>query len=360
MSRYERPRFRITTWQPVLPAPVQVGVPAFLGHYSTYEQVIEAVEQRIRSVSSRGPGARVRVMAKTAQAAEAAVMDRVARPSGAYVAFFGDITIKEVAPDLFLRGLYASGRDVSSMLTQLGPLRVPAGLLEEACARAERADDWDEEHPEWHWRSLCAAMADIAGGPRGLRGEELPLLVKARSAPDGIPLLLHAFSVSQQISMVQLYRGVLATVIRLAELCSAEGASAFAKVHQTWTASGWPVPNTGDQAVLTASRVLNLTTVGCGPRLDLATSQGAPFPRATAADLLSTLATQMVAHVSAGAPARRCAHPPCGRWFTHHQGRAEHDRHRSRGVRYCSSSCARAAAQRAYRDRRRSPAAREN
>jgi hypothetical protein len=353
MSRYEPSRFRITTWPPTLASPVQVGVPAVFGFFSTYKQVLDTVEQRYLLVDGRGTDERARVVRDETGTAGPVVIDRVANPAGALVVSLNDITVKDVAPDLFLRTLYGTGRDLNRMLVELGPLRVPAGLLEEA--RDSSIVGRKRQHPEWHWRSLCGAVDDMADDP-SLRGEELPLLVKPRSAPGGVPLVLHAFSLSQQESVVGLYRGVVSAVIRLTDLCSEHGASALEKVQRMWTLSGWPVPNTADQAVLTASRILNLTTAGCGPRLDLAAPQGSSSPaNATAADLLSTLAAQMVAHVSVGAPARRCAHTPCGHWFSHHQGRAEHDRHRSRGVRYCSSSCARAAAQRAYRARQKPP-----
>jgi len=360
MSRYEPPRFRITPWPPAQSAPVQVAVPAvLLGSCTTYEQVLKTVEQRVRCMGDRGPE-RVRVVREQARTVDPAVIDRLAEPSGALVVSFDNIDVKDVAPDLFLRKLYGSGRDVRSMLVELGPLRMPHKLLEEARDRDGRDDEWeiaeDERHPEWHWRSLCEAIANDPGAP-SLRGEKIPLLVRSRSVPEGQPLLLHAFSLSQQYFVAGLYRGVVATVIRLMDLCSEHGASAFETLHQMSTSSGLPVPNTADQLIVTASRILNLTAAGCGPRIDLATPDGSPAPtNTTAPDLLSTLAAQMVAHVNAGAPAHRCAHQPCGRWFTQHQGRARHDRHRSRGVRYCSSNCARAAAQRAYRDRQRGPA----
>jgi hypothetical protein len=229
---------------------------------------------------------------------------------------FDTIDVKDVAPDLFLRRLYGSGRDVSSMLAELGPLRIPDKLLEEARDRDGEGDEWeiveDERHPEWHWRLLCEAVASVVGA-LSLQGEELPLLVRSRSVPEGLPLALHAFSLSQQYFVAKLYRAITATVIRLTDVCSEHGASAFETLHQMSTSSGFPVPNTADQMIVTASRVLNLTAAGCGPRLDLATPDGSPAPtNTTAPDLLSTLAAQMVAHVNAGAPAQRCAYPPAG------------------------------------------------
>jgi hypothetical protein len=60
-------------------------------------------------------------------------------------------------------------------------------------------------------------------------------------------------------------------------------------------------------------------------------------------------------HLAQHATYRQCANENCGRPFVHQRGRAEHGQHRGRGVRYCSSHCARAQAQRNYRRRASSP-----
>jgi hypothetical protein len=43
---------------------------------------------------------------------------------------------------------------------------------------------------------------------------------------------------------------------------------------------------------------------------------------------------------------RVCANEPCQRMFVRQAGRAQHGQHRTRGVRFCSSTCARAQSQR--------------
>jgi hypothetical protein len=55
-------------------------------------------------------------------------------------------------------------------------------------------------------------------------------------------------------------------------------------------------------------------------------------------------------HIVEHAVYKTCANEPCGRLFVRQEGRAEHGQHRTRGVKYCSSECARAQAYRGSTD----------
>lgn len=63
------------------------------------------------------------------------------------------------------------------------------------------------------------------------------------------------------------------------------------------------------------------------------------------------LCLELFNHMVEGAKYKTCANEACGRLFVRQQGRALHGQHRTSGVKYCSSSCARAQAQRGYRRR---------
>lgn len=70
-------------------------------------------------------------------------------------------------------------------------------------------------------------------------------------------------------------------------------------------------------------------------------------------DLFAVCCLELFNHVAEKAVYKTCANETCGRWFVRQQGRAVHDQHRSRGVKFCSYRCARAHTQREYNRRRR-------
>jgi hypothetical protein len=74
------------------------------------------------------------------------------------------------------------------------------------------------------------------------------------------------------------------------------------------------------------------------------------------AGLYSICCLEIYNHLIEQTAYRRCQNERCGRLFVHQVGRAKFGQHRTRGVLYCSSSCARAQAQRELRRRRRAAA----
>lgn len=67
--------------------------------------------------------------------------------------------------------------------------------------------------------------------------------------------------------------------------------------------------------------------------------------------LFVALAAQLYNHVVEGSVYLTCANASCRRLFVRQRGRAEHGQHRTKGVQFCTTTCARAQAQRDYRRR---------
>jgi len=71
------------------------------------------------------------------------------------------------------------------------------------------------------------------------------------------------------------------------------------------------------------------------------------------ARLYQACAIELYNHIVEQAEYRVCANEMCGKVFVRQEGRAIHDQRRTKGVKYCTASCARAQAQRNYRYRKR-------
>jgi hypothetical protein len=69
--------------------------------------------------------------------------------------------------------------------------------------------------------------------------------------------------------------------------------------------------------------------------------------------LYSVCCLELYNHILEHASYRQCANDTCRRTFVRQTGRAQQGQHRSEGIKYCSSHCARAQAQREYRARKR-------
>ena len=65
--------------------------------------------------------------------------------------------------------------------------------------------------------------------------------------------------------------------------------------------------------------------------------------------LFAALCLQLANHIAEGAIYRRCANQRCGQLFYRQVGSEAKNRHRVAGVKYCSTGCAQAQAQREYR-----------
>jgi hypothetical protein len=76
-------------------------------------------------------------------------------------------------------------------------------------------------------------------------------------------------------------------------------------------------------------------------------------PYFSAVPLLSLMALELYNHACEDAEYKICQNETCGRLFVRQKGRALHGQHRTAGVKYCTSECARAQAQRSYRRRNR-------
>jgi len=77
------------------------------------------------------------------------------------------------------------------------------------------------------------------------------------------------------------------------------------------------------------------------------------FGRDVHVNVYQAACLQLTNDIAERVPYRRCANETCGKLFTRQRDRSESDRHRMKGVRYCSIACARAQAQRAVRRRKR-------
>jgi hypothetical protein len=74
-------------------------------------------------------------------------------------------------------------------------------------------------------------------------------------------------------------------------------------------------------------------------------------PIAKPAHLFEVCAAELYNHIASQSRYKTCANETCDRLFVLQRGRAIHGQHRTSGVKYCTSTCARAQNQRAYRRR---------
>jgi hypothetical protein len=167
------------------------------------------------------------------------------------------------------------------------------------------------------------------------------------------------YSLLVQWFLMALYQSVFETWARLVP-DDADPATladpARAELVEVWDRHDLPVPASSWELLDTCIDAVNAGAAAFGPRIELAhprleelgTAYFRPIPR-----VLTAMCLQAVAFVSEGFTARLCGYELCGKWFTRQRGRAKQGQQRATGVLYCSASCAKAAAQRAYRRRQR-------
>ncbi len=107
------------------------------------------------------------------------------------------------------------------------------------------------------------------------------------------------------------------------------------------------------------SETLELGLSGFSPRVVTRDDLRPRRPRhwaeqfAASNDLWAVCCLELFNHIAQQATYKVCANERCGRPFVHQHGRSEYGQRRRAGVRFCSNTCARAQAQRAYKRRAR-------
>jgi hypothetical protein len=174
------------------------------------------------------------------------------------------------------------------------------------------------------------------------------------------PVSLRGFALEHQRFVIALYQAVIESWLSLAAefdlTLETLAAPLSEELRMPWTSRELSTPETLFELLSTIQAVVTETTSIVGIRIELTHPElearggafGRPVPR-----IATALCLQLLGWLADGVPARRCANEPCGSWFTRQRGRAAAGQYRTSGVMYCSSSCARAQAQREYRRRRR-------
>jgi hypothetical protein len=123
----------------------------------------------------------------------------------------------------------------------------------------------------------------------------------------------------------------------------------------SWVANSLPEPSDPLKAVAWFADGLSAGLRTLSPRVvaSAAGLQETSDPFGPSLTSYNVLCGQLAEQISRGVRWLRCCNERCGRLFEVQRGRALYGQHRTVSVKYCSSSCARAQAQRAYAQRRK-------
>jgi hypothetical protein len=130
------------------------------------------------------------------------------------------------------------------------------------------------------------------------------------------------------------------------------------KILAAWTDNGFGTPETIGVAWDWWADALNGALTPFRPHVEVVSEDkhgsrhhGWDRPQITS---YSAMAVEILNDIATETQWRRCANEPCGRLFARQQGRAEYGQYRTKGVRFCSRTCAKAQMQRELRRRAKS------
>jgi hypothetical protein len=204
------------------------------------------------------------------------------------------------------------------------------------CAQWGLPSSGSSGSPGRHWKSdLAVQTVDAAH----LRGLDQTMQAMEQRAP-----MLALFGVPLDAVRLQL-RALRA----LAAHWEAANLGQDQAIVEAWHHEGLAPPMYPTHAWWRFQDVLNAGLARMAVRIDV---EGNPA-RPPGWNWFNGACLQLANQIVEGLPLQRCANETCSRLFTRQRDRAEQGQYRTSGVLYCSNSCARAQAQRAYRRRQR-------